>query len=516
MKNRKTKLALTILLTCVTFVLLTFASQASSANGSPWLNDETGGTSGWYTPDDSEGVLPEGSVTQVNWWNGEDGAQPAADPWASGSLKITDETLFPDADFRAYLTAIDSDKNGGVSKEEAKSYFEKTGGMMDLWGSDCKVSDYTGVDCFGEYVTSLHCSSSVDSVKIDLSGLPQLDELYIRGCTLQTELDLSANPLLKKLDLWGTVLSSLDLSGNPALEILHVGDTGLDQLDLSANPALKTLYAFGNRLTALDLSANPAIGMIDVSYNRLTTLDLTATPRLYQLDCSLNPLQSLDLSAAPQLIRLDVVGCEITEIDVSACPNLKNIYLNGFSMTPHPLEDFTILEKFTEDGRIRYTSLQTILTDSLIVSRSPGEAGGDPAVSLVRPGADFELPECGFTAPEGKEFEGWQVGEDILQPGDRIPVDGNVTVTAVWKDLPAPPDPGPSGDDPTDPTDPTDVEPSGEEPEKPAPSDGAPHKLHGEYCVCYDVKGDGLFANIMRFLCAMMTLVRSLQTALGV
>ena len=45
MKNHKTKLVLTILLTGMMFVLLTFASQASSAGDSLWLKDEMGGTS---------------------------------------------------------------------------------------------------------------------------------------------------------------------------------------------------------------------------------------------------------------------------------------------------------------------------------------------------------------------------------------------------------------------------------------------------------------------------------------
>ena len=158
MKNCKTKLVLTILLVGMMLVLLTFASQASSTDDSLWLKDETGGTSDWYTPDDSDGTVPVGSVTWVTWWNGEDGAQPAdgtADPWASGALDVKDETLFPDADFRAYLAAIDADHNGGVSREEAKSFFEKRGGRIDLRFSGFYVKDFTGAGCLGEYVTSL-------------------------------------------------------------------------------------------------------------------------------------------------------------------------------------------------------------------------------------------------------------------------------------------------------------------------------------------------------------------------
>ena len=41
-------------------------------------------------------------------------------------------------------------------------------------------------------------------------------------------------------------------------------------------------------------------------------------------------------------------------------------------------------------------------------------------------------------------------------------------------------------------------------------------KIHGEHCFCYDYAGDGLFVNIVRFICAVMCFILSVQTALGV
>lgn len=220
MKNCKTKLILTILLVGMMFVLLTFASQASSADGSPWLKDETGGTSDWYTPDDSDGALPDGSVIWVIWVNGENGAQPAdgaADPWQTGSLNILDTTVFPDDGFRTMLKRMDADQNGGISREEAKSYFEKNGGCLDLREAGITVLDFTGVECFAEWLTSLRCFPSyVTPVRLDVSGLPLLEELVCRYCGL-TELDLSGNPALRILECDGNPLGTLDISACPLL-----------------------------------------------------------------------------------------------------------------------------------------------------------------------------------------------------------------------------------------------------------------------------------------------------------
>jgi len=47
---------------------------------------------------------------------------------------------------------------------------------------------------------------------------------------------------------------------------------------------------------------------------------------------------------------------------------------------------------------------------------------------------EYTLPESTFTAPDGKEFKCWKVGEDEKNAGDKITVSSDITVKAVWKD----------------------------------------------------------------------------------
>ena len=49
----------------------------------------------------------------------------------------------------------------------------------------------------------------------------------------------------------------------------------------------------------------------------------------------------------------------------------------------------------------------------------------------------YHLPACTFTAPSGKQFKAWQVDGQELQPGQTITVSANVTVTALWQNIPA-------------------------------------------------------------------------------
>lgn len=63
-----------------------------------------------------------------------------------------------------------------------------------------------------------------------------------------------------------------------------------------------------------------------------------------------------------------------------------------------------------------------------------GNMKGDNAYE----GIDYTLPECTFTAPEGKMFDAWQVGDDeenLYQPGDVITITADTEVTAVWGDI---------------------------------------------------------------------------------
>ena len=46
----------------------------------------------------------------------------------------------------------------------------------------------------------------------------------------------------------------------------------------------------------------------------------------------------------------------------------------------------------------------------------------------------YALPNCGFEAPEGKEFAGWTVNGQTYQAGEQIVISANTVVTANWKD----------------------------------------------------------------------------------
>lgn len=94
--------------------------------------------------------------------------------------------------------------------------------------------------------------------------------------------------------------------------------------------------------------------------------------------------------------------------------------------TTEPGTEITI----TGDTVIK-ASWKPIMVD---VSFDKGEGSGIKDKVSVAKGSEYTLPNSdGFTAPKNKEFAGWQVGKETKKPGDKITVNENTVVKALWK-----------------------------------------------------------------------------------
>ena len=70
------------------------------------------------------------------------------------------------------------------------------------------------------------------------------------------------------------------------------------------------------------------------------------------------------------------------------------------------------------------------------VTFDPNGGIGSMSASLVPYGETFQLPSCGFTAPNGKQFKSWNVDEREYASGETLTIAGNTTVRAMWEDSP--------------------------------------------------------------------------------
>lgn len=82
------------------------------------------------------------------------------------------------------------------------------------------------------------------------------------------------------------------------------------------------------------------------------------------------------------------------------------------------------------------TTIKAVWKDSEYKVSFNGNTGtGKMDEKLVKKGKEYTLPENGFTAPEGKKFDGWMVGAEKKAVGDKIKVNADTEVKAIWKDI---------------------------------------------------------------------------------
>ena len=72
------------------------------------------------------------------------------------------------------------------------------------------------------------------------------------------------------------------------------------------------------------------------------------------------------------------------------------------------------------------------LADCTITFDGNGGSGSMGPVT-VKAGANYILPECGFTAPADQEFQAWEIGGTEYKVGDFYTVHGDTEIKALWE-----------------------------------------------------------------------------------
>lgn len=292
-----------------------------------------------------QNVITQGQVAaaQAKGWSVYNSSSQA---YAGTDIAIN-ETNFPDANFRSYISNnIDTDNNGELSQAEIDA-------VTVLQVPKMGITDLTGIEFFSN-LEELYCNNEATAsdndnhlISLDLSNNPKLKRLACGQNGTLASLNLSKNTLLENLhcaknalttldvsncpNLWRLVcnnnqLTTLDVSNNTALTILDCGNNQLTTLDVSSNTALTDLDCANNRLTSLNVSNSLQIKNLVLPNNKLTTLDVSNHTKLEILECCENNIVSLNVSGCTALINLYCWGNNLTTLDVSSCTNLGGLF----------------------------------------------------------------------------------------------------------------------------------------------------------------------------------------------
>ena len=131
------------------------------------------------------------------------------------------------------------------------------------------------------------------------------------------------------------------------------------------------------------------------------------------------------------------------KVDLSTYTDIPGIQVSYELDTPTVIGPETILLPddcgiFDEDGvfteilsgNLSYYTIAKLPTIWYTVNFDAN--GGAGEMEDANANGKYRLPECTFTAPEGKMFKAWSVNEVEYQPNAVITVAENTTITAVW------------------------------------------------------------------------------------
>ena len=315
-----------------------------------------------------------------------------------------------------------------------------------------------------EFLSVSHCKLT----SLNVSNNRKLVELFVYNNQL-TALDVRSNYLLKTLDCYENQLTALDLSYNGALESLSVNDNPITELNLHPLSNLQKLSCSAMKLKKLDVDRCPKLRRLYCNDNQIETLDLRSNKKLETLYCQNNRLSWLNLSSNTALDPR-YVDCSGNVYDIKVDENLQyRVYpdlpcygaTEGTYFTAARASDWTggtvskvdgwdVLTLDNRDvkevtykydtgnakiGKVAFTLKTEVPPKYITISFDPNGGTGTMQPMKVKSGEEFELPECTFTPPEGKEFAGWlAVNGNVYPAGNVATFSIDQSLKATWKD----------------------------------------------------------------------------------
>ena len=361
------------------------------------------------------------------------------------------------------LTALDVSSNYMLKK---LGCYENQITALDL--SYNGALEYLGVNDNPITELNLHPLSNLQELscykmkltKLDVSRCTELRRLYCNDNQIET-LDLRSNKKLETLYCQNNRLSWLDLSSNTALDPRYVDCSGnvydikVDRnLQYRVYPDLPCYGATeGTYFTAARASdwTGGTVSKVD-GWDVLTLDNRDVKEVTYKYDTG-----NAKIGKVAFTLKTEVPAKYIT---ISFDPNggtgtMKPMRVKagvGYTLpectfTPPEGKEFAgwlaVNGNVYPAGHDVYStydqSLKATWKDKEVtevtISFDPNGGTGTMQPMKVKSGEEFELPECTFTPPEGKEFAGWLAVNGYVYPaGDIVSSVGSSVLKATWKD----------------------------------------------------------------------------------
>lgn len=162
--------------------------------------------------------------------------------------------------------------------------------------------------------------------EIELGELPNLTNLIIEGGIIN-EINVSESPKLQTLSMINTNnISNINLSNNLELLKLNLEGNNISNIDISNNDKLIELRLNNNNLTNLNLESNINLGKLVLNDNEISNIDLSNNSELNYLMLDNNSLNSINLNNNSKLEELHIVNNNLTQLNLESLASLNELF----------------------------------------------------------------------------------------------------------------------------------------------------------------------------------------------
>ena len=343
--------------------------------------------------------------------------------------------------------------------------------------------------CFENQLTALDLSSNValeclsvsenPIAELNLHPLSNLKTLYCQKMQLK-KLDVGRCTELQLLHCYDNQIETLDLRSNKKLEALKCQNNRLSWLDLSSNTALDpTKVDCSGNVYDIKVNENlqykvypdlPCYGATEGTYFTAARASDWTGGTVSKVDgWDVLTLDNRDVKEVTY--KYDTGNAKIGKVAFTLKTEVPAKYItisfdpNGGTGTMKPMrvkagENYTLPEcTFTPpegrefagwlavNGTVYPAGTKVISSydqsfkatwkdkEKITISFDPNGGTGTMQPMKVKSGEKFELPECTFTPPEGKEFAGWLAVNGTVYPaGEVVTSSIDQSLKATWKD----------------------------------------------------------------------------------
>ena len=347
------------------------------------------------------------------------------------------------------------------------------------------------LDCYENQLTALDLSYngvleslSVNDNPITELNLHPLSNLQKLSCSAMKlkKLDVSRCPKLRRLYCNDNQIETLDLRSNKKLETLYCQNNRLSWLNLSSNTALDPRYVdCSGNVYDIKVDENlqyrvypdlPCYGATEGTYFTAARASDWTGGTVSKVDgWDVLTLDNRDVKEVTY--KYDTGNAKIGKVAFTLKTEVPPKYItisfdpNGGTGTMKPMRvkagvGYTLPEcTFTPPEGMEFAgwlavngnvypaghdvystygqSLKATWKDKeaaeITITFDPNGGTGTMQPMKVKSGEEFELPECTFTPPEGKEFAGWlAVNGNVYPAGNVATFSIDQSLKATWKD----------------------------------------------------------------------------------